>query len=73
MSAAKPCDYHDRRKWQDAQRAAGHAPECGREACHAPADPAYVNLHTPLLYCERCARMINNYNPGLCSPESITP
>ena len=65
----KPLRYCDRRKWQDEQRAQGKAPECGRMDCKAPASPAWVNLHTPLLYCSRCAKLINRYNPGICSPE----
>jgi hypothetical protein len=69
LYANKPRDYHDRRKWQDAQRAAGLEPECGREACKAPAVPAHVNKYTPLLYCGGCARLINRYNPGFCSLE----
>lgn len=69
MSAPKPRDYHERRRWQDAQRAAGADPECGREACHNPARPAYVNAETPLLYCATCARMINRYTPNLCTLE----
>ncbi len=69
MSAPKPRDYHERRRWQDAQRAAGADPECGREACKNTAKPAYVNAETPLLYCATCARMINRYTPGLCTVE----
>lgn len=70
MSEPKPINYHDRRRWQDDARARGEVPECGREACHEPADPAWVNKGTPLLYCACCARLINRYNPGLCSPEA---
>ena len=66
----KPADYHARRQWQDAARARGEIPECGREACHNSADPAWVNAGTPLLYCGACARMINSFNPGLCSLET---
>lgn len=69
MSAPKPPDYHERRRWQDAQRAAGADPECGREACRNTAKPAYVNAGTPLLYCAACAHAINRYNPGLCTLE----
>lgn len=69
MADPKPPDYQARREWQDAARARGEVPECGREACHAPAEPAWVNGGTPLLYCGRCARMINQYNPGLCRLE----
>lgn len=65
----KPRDYHARRRWQDEARARGEIPECGREACETPADPAYVNKHTPLLYCWRCAATINRYNPGFCRLE----
>ena len=66
----KPATYAERRKWQDAQRAAGHDPECGREACVNPAAPAWVNAGTPLLYCRQCARLINTYNNGLCTLEA---
>lgn len=66
----KPRDYHNRRKWQDAQRAAGLDPECGREVCRNKAAPAYVNAGTPLLYCATCAAAINRFNPGLCSLET---
>lgn len=66
----KPLDYHARRRWQDEARGRGEVPECGREACRAKADPAWVNRHTPLLYCGACARRINHYNPGFCSPET---
>ncbi len=71
MSEPKPLDYHDRRKWQDAALARGELPECGREACHRLLRPGlvWVNKHTPLLYCGQCARRINEYNPGFCSPE----
>lgn len=72
-SDPKPRDYHARRARQNAARSRGEVPECGRDACHATADPAWVNRHTPLLYCGTCAHMINRYNPGLCSPESDTP
>lgn len=65
----KPLDYHARRAWQDEARARGEVPECGREVCKSPADPAWVNAHTPLLYCRRCAALINAYNPGFCSLE----
>ena len=68
----KPRDYAERRLWQDEARSRGDVPECGREACHEPADPAYLNHHTPLLYCRRCAQVINAYaypNPPLCYPE----
>ena len=65
----KPRDYDERRRWQDEARARGEVPECGREACHSPAVPAWVNAHTPLLYCRMCARLINAYNPGFCTPE----
>lgn len=68
----KPRPYPVRRAWQNAARARGEVPECGREACHAPADPAWVNAHTPLLYCRRCAGLINGFNPGFCSLE-VTP
>ena len=67
--AVKPAGYDERRAWQDAARARGEVPECGREVCSAPAEPAWVNRHTPLLYCGSCAHLINRYNPGLCSPE----
>lgn len=73
MPEPKPSDYYARRRWQDAARARGEVPECGREACHNPARPAWVNKGTPLLYCRSCARMINSYNPGLCSPEVADP
>lgn len=66
----KPKGYLDRRAWQDAARARGEIPECGREACKTPADPAWVNSGTPLLYCEGCAKLINGFNPGLCTPEA---
>ena len=72
MNDPKPRDYHERRAWQDAAIARGETPECGREACHEPASPAWVNKHTPLLYCRRCAHLINGYNPGFCTPESET-
>lgn len=65
----KPRDYHERRKWQDEARARGEVPECGREACHNPASPAWVNRHTPLLYCANCAAAINAFNPIMCTPE----
>ena len=71
MSAAKPADYYARREWQDAARARGEVPECGREVCRNPAAPAWVNAGTPLLYCTTCARLINGYNPGLCT--LVTP
>ena len=70
MSAAKPADYYARREWQDAARARGEVPECGREVCRNPVDPAWVNAGTPLLYCTTCARLINRYNPGLCTMET---
>lgn len=70
MADPKPRDYHERRAWQDAAIARGETPECGREACREPTSPAWVNKHTPLLYCGRCASLINRYNPGLCEPES---
>jgi hypothetical protein len=69
VSPPKPRDYHERRQWQDAQRAAGADPECGREACRNTAKPAYVNAGTPLLYCAACAHAINRYNRGLCTLE----
>lgn len=65
----KPQNYADRRRWQDAQRAVGLPPECGREACTALADPAYVNQNTPLLYCADCAEQINRHNQGSCRQE----
>lgn len=65
----KPHDYDLRRRWQDAARARGEVPECGREVCRNPASPAWVNLHTPLLYCGTCAHLINRYNPGFCERE----
>jgi hypothetical protein len=70
--ANKPCDYHARRQWQNAQRAAGLVPECGREVCRCRCEPAYVNSGTPLLYCPDCAQAINRYNPRLCTPEVTT-
>lgn len=68
----KPRDYRVRRQWQDAARAQGEVPECGREACHEPADPAWIGSGTgvALLYCGACARLINRYNPGTCSKET---
>ena len=56
-------------RWQDAQRAAGLPVECGREACHVRTSAPWTNKGTPLLYCQRCALTINQYNPGLCAPE----
>lgn len=70
MSAAKPKSYTERRHWQNAQRAQGLDPECGREVCQRKAAPAFVNKGTPLLYCEACAVLINKHNPGLCAPET---
>lgn len=73
LYANKPRDYDDRRRWQDAQRAAGLDAECGREVCRTriPDGKAWVNRFTPLLYCQRCAALINNgCNPGLCRPET---
>lgn len=83
MTDPKPLDYHERRRWQDAARARGEVPECGRMACRypvnrparvgRPAVTAYLNHHTPLLYCERCADQINAYAPPdapLCYPEA---
>lgn len=70
-SDPKPKDYRDRRQWQDAARARGEIPECGREACSNLVDPAWVNMGSPLLYCESCGRTINEYNPGLCRPEVV--
>lgn len=66
----KPLDYHERRAWQDAARARGEIPVCGREVCLNLAHPAYVNQHTPLLYCAVCAGLINKFNPGFCSREA---
>lgn len=67
----KPPDYRARRQWQLAARARGEVPECGREACHAPAEPAWVGSGTgvELLYCAGCAREINRWNPGTCRLE----
>ena len=79
VSAPKPRDYHDRRRWQDEARARGEVPECGREVCHAKADPAWVNSGTPLLYCPTCAALINRYTArdgfrdSICTPEVATP
>ncbi len=56
MSVPKPDDYRERRAWQDAARARGELPECGRGVCREKADPAWVNKGTPLLYCGACAR-----------------
>ena len=68
MPDPKPHDYRARRQWQDAARARGEIPECGREACHNPAAPAWVGSGTGVLlrYCPACARLINRYNPGTC-------
>ena len=67
----KPHDYRARRQWQDAARARGEIPECGREACTRPASPAWVGsgTGTELIYCEACATEINKWNPGTCRPE----
>lgn len=67
----KPPNYRARRTWQNEVRARGEIPECGREACHEPADPAWVGSGTgvELLYCAGCAREINRYTPGTCRPE----
>jgi hypothetical protein len=69
----KPHDYRARRQWQIDARARGEVPECGREACHEPADPAWVGSGTgvELLYCAGCARLINRYTPGTCRPEVL--
>jgi hypothetical protein len=71
--SAKPADYRARRTWQLDARARGEVPECGREACHNLADPAWVGSGTgvELLYCARCAREINRYTPGRCVPETV--
>ena len=71
----KPPDYRARRQWQLDARARGDVPECGREACRAPADPAWIGSGTgvELLYCPRCAGLINRYTPGTCRLESETP
>ena len=68
----KPADYRARRTWQNEARARGEIPECGREACHRPADPAWVGSGTgvELLYCAGCAAEINWWNPGVCRPET---
>lgn len=66
----KPLDYHNRWAWQGAARARGEIPMCGREVCSNLAHPAYVNQHTPLLYCAVCADLINEFNPGFCSLEA---
>lgn len=68
---SKPLDYHARRQWQDEARARGEIPECGREACHNLAEPAWVGSGTgvDLLYCAECARLINRYTPGTCRLE----
>ena len=66
---AKPKTYHERRQWQNAQRAEGLVPECGREACENKAAPAFINKGTPLLDCADCASLINRFTPGACSPE----
>lgn len=68
---AKPRGYPDRRAWQDAARDRGEIPECGRAACTTPADPAWVNAGSPLLYCRECAALINSFTPGLCAPEVL--
>jgi hypothetical protein len=65
----KPHDYDERRVWQNAARARGEKPECGRKVCTNLADPAWVNAGTPLLYCQWCAKEINKYNPNLCTLE----
>lgn len=65
----KPADYRARRRWQDEARARGEVPECGREVCTNRVEPAFLNKHTPLLYCEDCAALINHHNPGFCYPE----
>lgn len=65
--------YPARRKWQDEARARGEIAECGREACHRPADPAWLNHYTPLIYCADCADLINTNNLAgmvLCCPEN---
>lgn len=71
----KPTDYPTRRTWQNEARARGEIPECGREACNRPADPAWVGSGTgvELLYCAGCARLINSYTPGTCRPEVVAP
>ena len=66
----KPEDYHERRKWQDAARARGEIPECGRFACTKKADPPFLNKHMPLIYCADCAALINHYS-DLCYPEPL--
>ncbi len=45
--------------------------ECAREACRAKLDEKkkFVHLDSRLHYCERCADLINTYNPGLVREE----
>lgn len=65
-------DYQKRRIVQDLDRRQRGKCKCGREACtNTISSNAWVNAHTPLLYCESCARAINKYNPGFCRPEEI--
>lgn len=71
MYENKPRSYDERRRWQDAQRAAGVPVECGREVCKVTFTEGYVNSGTPLLYCPTCAALINRFNPGLCSKEHV--
>lgn len=70
--ADKPLDHADRRAWQDAARARGDVPECGRMVCRKPADPAWVTGSTPLLHCPECAALVNEHTPGLYVPEVPT-
>lgn len=41
--------------------------KCGRTVCQSTRLTHY-NTGTDKLYCQVCARAINQYNPGLCIP-----
>jgi hypothetical protein len=63
--AAKPAEP----SWHEQRVIWNKAGQCARVACRAPLAPAFRHPDTRLLYCAKCACLIQDMNPGLVLEE----
>lgn len=55
--------------WHEKRESFNDKGLCAREACQKPfGETPYFNSGSNLYYCESCAKSINFYTPGLCTP-----
>jgi hypothetical protein len=56
--------------WREQRVIWNKAGQCAREACRRTLTPAFRHPDTGLLYCAKCACLIQDMNPGLVLEEA---